>query len=78
MMILIVKTLLIPIMCIFVIENMVLGYLKHSFVQDDSFPDVKLLLAGLYFITVTCLLVSSADNICKQFGPKSGLTKCRA
>ena len=24
------------------------------------------------------LLVSSADNLCKQFGPRSGLTTCRA
>ena len=24
------------------------------------------------------LLVLSADNVCKQFGPKSGLTKCQA
>ena len=24
------------------------------------------------------LLVSSADNFCKQFGPRSGLTFCRA
>ena len=22
----------------------------------------------------SCLLVSSADNLCKQFGPRSGLT----
>ena len=22
-------------------------------------------------------LLSSADNLCKQFGPRSGLTKCR-
>ena len=25
---------------------------------------------------ITCLLVSSADNFCKQFGPRSGQTKC--
>ena len=25
-----------------------------------------------------CLLVSSADNLCKQFGPRSGQTVCRA
>ena len=25
-----------------------------------------------------CLLVSSADNLCKQFAPRSGLTKCQA
>ena len=25
-----------------------------------------------------CLLVSSADSLCKQFGPRSGPTKCRA
>ena len=31
------------------------------------------------FIYLTlCLLVSSADNLCKQFGPRSGPTKCRA
>ena len=28
---------------------------------------------------LTCyLLVSSAENFCKQFGPRSGLTNCRA
>ena len=31
---------------------------------------------GHYFI-LTNLLVWSADNICKQFGPSSGPTKCR-
>ena len=25
-----------------------------------------------------CLLMSSADNLCKQFGPRPGLTKCQA
>ena len=25
-----------------------------------------------------CLLVSSAGNLCKQFGPRSGPTKCQA
>ena len=25
----------------------------------------------------TCLLVSSADNLCKQFGPRSGQTNVR-
>ena len=25
-----------------------------------------------------CLLVSSADNLCKQFAPRSGPTICRA
>ena len=25
-----------------------------------------------------CLLVSSADNLCKQFVPRSGQTKCQA
>ena len=30
-----------------------------------------------YSLTL-CLLVSSADNLCKQFGTRSGLTKCRA
>ena len=27
---------------------------------------------------ILCLLVSSADNICKLFGSRSGPTKCRA
>ena len=25
-----------------------------------------------------CLLVTSGDSLCKQFGPRSGPTKCRA
>ena len=33
---------------------------------------IMLLLLSLY------LLVSSADNFCKQFGPRSGPTKCQA
>ena len=32
-----------------------------------------------FFSALThCRLVSSADNLCKQFGPRSGLTKCQA
>ena len=29
-------------------------------------------------VLALCLLVSSADDLCKQFGPRSGPTKCRA
>ena len=29
-------------------------------------------------ILILCLPVSSADNLCKKYGPKSGPTKCRA
>ena len=29
-------------------------------------------------VSIFCLLVSSADNLCKQIGPRSGLTKRRA
>ena len=29
-------------------------------------------------LTLYCLLVLSGDNFCKQFGPRSGLTKHRA
>ena len=31
----------------------------------------------LYAHLTLCLLVSSAHNLCKQIGPRSGLTKCR-
>ena len=31
----------------------------------------------LHRITL-CLQVPSADSLCKQFGPRSGQTKCRA
>ena len=31
-----------------------------------------------WMIKAHCLLVPSADNLCKQFGPRSGPTKCRA
>ena len=30
------------------------------------------------FVNLICLFVSSADNICKQFGIRPGRTKCRA
>ena len=31
------------------------------------------------FVALTLrLLVSHADNFCKQFGPRSGMTKCHA
>ena len=30
------------------------------------------------FLSFFCLLVSSADNLCKQFGPRSGPTKHQA
>ena len=32
-------------------------------------------LSGVLFGLTLCLLVSSADNLCKQFGPRSGLTE---
>ena len=32
----------------------------------------------VFFRSTLYLLVSSADNLCKQFGPRSGPTKCRA
>ena len=31
-----------------------------------------------YVLLTLYPFVSSADNLCKQFGPRSGLTKCRA
>ena len=34
------------------------------------------LYEGVLF--TVCLLVSSMDNLCKQFGPRSGMTKCPA
>ena len=30
-----------------------------------------------HLVSTFCLLVSSADNLCKRFGPRSGLTKRR-
>ena len=43
-------------------------------IEEDSYtPDVK----GVRHER-TILLVSSADNLCKQIGPRSGQTKCRA
>ena len=42
---------------------------KHCTVHLNSEPG--------HLITL-CLLVSSADNFCKQFGPRSGPTKCWA
>ena len=32
----------------------------------------------MYIALILVLLVSSADNLCKQFRPRSGPTKCRA
>ena len=37
-----------------------------------------LLSGGLWISWTICLLLSSADNLCKQFGPRSGPTKCPA
>ena len=41
-------------------------------VEEDVPENGNILLFNL------CLLASSADNICKQFGPRSGPTKCRS
>ena len=41
------------------------------------FYNIKYMQMHLFRLTL-CLLVSSADNLCKQFGPRSGPTKCRA
>ena len=47
---------------------------------------IVLLFIDQYYVGVSnkqcslplCLPVSSADDLCKQFGPRSGLTKCQA
>ena len=48
-------------------HNMAAAYL---FIQSSSFY--------VNYLFTLFLLVSSADNLCKQLGPRSGLTKCQA
>ena len=48
-------------------HNMAAAYL---FIQSSSFY--------VNYLLTLFLLVSSADNLCKQLGPRSGLTKCQA
>ena len=45
------------------------------FIPDKQFFEV---LYNRYELLTLCLLVSPADNLCKQFGPRSGPTKCQA
>ena len=41
---------------------------------------IKVLFVGFQYTKglTLCLLVSSSDDLCKQFGPRSGPKKCRA
>ena len=46
---------------------------------DDSPETSRKMSAGLVIETLTLyLLVLSADNLCKQFGPRSDPTSCRS
>ena len=42
------------------------------------FIKMSMLCMDLLRQLTLCLLLSSADNLCKQFGPRSGPTKPRA
>ena len=43
-----------------------------------NLPNVCPKTSQLLQLITLCLLVSSADNFCKKFGPRPGPTKCRA
>ena len=52
--------------------------LFSSYRIKTSVEDRHILNVSTFFLLILCLLMSSADNICKQFGPRSGATKCWA
>ena len=54
--------------------------LQHHFEMEEVLYCLTTfdLINILYMLLYHCLLVLSADNLCKQFGPSSGPTECRA
>ena len=42
----------------------------------DSQVEEKFVYPACVLYSTVLLLMSSADNLCKQFGPRSGVTKC--
>ena len=52
--------------------------LFSSYRIKTSVEDRHILNVSAFFLLSLCLLMSSADNLCKQFGPRPGPTKCRA
>ena len=51
--------------------------LQEQIMKVNSLPYEQSLECEFSPLTL-CLLVLSADNLCKQLGPRSGLIKCRA
>ena len=47
---------------------------KQTTKNHEEFPSMQLLVFLLHNLFTLCLLVLSAVNVCKQFGPRSGLT----
>ena len=68
--------------------SLVLTYTHFFIVKAAQLPPLLVLFTLILTVKTAqlpplwvlnlCLLVSSADNLCKQFGPRSGLTKRRA
>ena len=55
------------------------NYLQQTTSADAFFLGALRVILQLLFPAITLYhLVSSADTFCKQFGPRSGLTKCQA
>ena len=51
---------------------------KKMFSLQWEEMDQERVISSMVSILTLYLLMSSADNFCKQFGPRSGPTKCRA
>ena len=61
-------------------KNWVIASCNDVPVKDTQNPKSSVTYVGIlcYLDLNLYFLVSSADNFCKQFGPRPGLTKCRA
>ena len=49
----------------------------HPWIKNTSILIVAYQALAFNLPLSICLLVSSADNLCKRFRPRSGPTKCR-
>ena len=64
--------------------KLVFRLIKKQIITILCYPKTIFLLSNQrqkacsYILLTDCLLVSSADNLCNKFGPRSGLTKRRA
>ena len=55
-----------------------IGFLYLIRISMYSIVNIFYIVFDILFYRTHCLLVMSARNLCKQSGPRSGPTKCRA